>query len=415
MKINKKRMISLLLCIAMIFSFAVSAAAQTEPSGTDVPLPFDLGVPSDTEFPADVRFNEEIGVNFPRWTGSGDVTVSFKDSHFDTDLSLAVFKGITGSGVTPQSADYTVQEIDGCAAITLKESFLKTLADGNYYFYAQFDTHNAGDTLSIPLKLDIVTGTVGIEDAGFDFLRYPGSGDAVVYLRYDFYGFTFTPDLFLSLKYKGAVVDPANYTVSGTRNLMTLVLKADYVQSLTPGVHYFDADFSHVKGIWLRLRTDTPLPGDLDLDGKVTSRDARLALRASARLETLSDTQILAGDLNRNGAVNAADARNLLRASARLDSLHLSVAMKTGETFAIESLSCGAGGSFWMYTVTPSGGLTVAETAVDKLPRELVGSAAEQTFTVSALQPGVYTVSLQHNAAWQAQPMDTLIYTFTVE
>ncbi len=60
--------------------------------------------------------------------------------------------------------------------------------------------------------------------------------------------------------------------------------------------------------------------GDVDLNGRVTASDARLALRYSARLEKLTAEQIAnAAVLKRDGkTVRAADARKILRVSARL-------------------------------------------------------------------------------------------------
>ena len=59
--------------------------------------------------------------------------------------------------------------------------------------------------------------------------------------------------------------------------------------------------------------------GDVNGDGKVTASDARQALRASARLEKLSDKQISAADMDNDGKVTASDARTILRKSAKLD------------------------------------------------------------------------------------------------
>lgn len=58
--------------------------------------------------------------------------------------------------------------------------------------------------------------------------------------------------------------------------------------------------------------------GDVDNDGKVTAADARLALRVSARLETLDEESFNAADVNGNGVVNAKDARSILRYAAKL-------------------------------------------------------------------------------------------------
>lgn len=60
------------------------------------------------------------------------------------------------------------------------------------------------------------------------------------------------------------------------------------------------------------------LPGDVNLDGKVNAADARLALRASAKLAKLNKTQNWNADINKDGKVTATDARAILRLSAKL-------------------------------------------------------------------------------------------------
>ena len=59
--------------------------------------------------------------------------------------------------------------------------------------------------------------------------------------------------------------------------------------------------------------------GDVNMDGKINSADARLALRAAAKVETLSQLQELLADVDENGKLKAADARTILRISARLE------------------------------------------------------------------------------------------------
>lgn len=69
--------------------------------------------------------------------------------------------------------------------------------------------------------------------------------------------------------------------------------------------------------------------GDVNLDGKVESDDARLALRASVQLETLTAGQTRCADANRDGQVGSDDARLILRASVSLEALlPLSVEMR---------------------------------------------------------------------------------------
>ncbi len=59
--------------------------------------------------------------------------------------------------------------------------------------------------------------------------------------------------------------------------------------------------------------------GDLDGNGKVSAADARIALRASAKLVTLDAEQTALADVDKNGKISAADARKILRVSAKLE------------------------------------------------------------------------------------------------
>ena len=58
--------------------------------------------------------------------------------------------------------------------------------------------------------------------------------------------------------------------------------------------------------------------GDLDGDGKVTAKDARLALRIAAGLAKATLYQLRVGDLNGNGKIDSSDARMILRKAAKL-------------------------------------------------------------------------------------------------
>ena len=61
--------------------------------------------------------------------------------------------------------------------------------------------------------------------------------------------------------------------------------------------------------------------GDVDGNGKITASDARLILRASAKLDSISAQQEAIADVNGDSKITAADARKVLRMSARLESL----------------------------------------------------------------------------------------------
>ena len=59
--------------------------------------------------------------------------------------------------------------------------------------------------------------------------------------------------------------------------------------------------------------------GDVNKDGAVNAKDARLALRAAAKVETLSELQAKLADVNEDSKVKAGDARTILRIAARLE------------------------------------------------------------------------------------------------
>lgn len=61
--------------------------------------------------------------------------------------------------------------------------------------------------------------------------------------------------------------------------------------------------------------------GDVDGDGNITSADARLALRASVKLENYEagTREFLAGDVDNDGKITSADARAILRHSVKLE------------------------------------------------------------------------------------------------
>lgn len=70
------------------------------------------------------------------------------------------------------------------------------------------------------------------------------------------------------------------------------------------------------------------IAGDVNFDGKLTSDDARLILRASVGLETLkppegsgTDMDFILGDIDMNGKISAIDARICIRAVVGLGSL----------------------------------------------------------------------------------------------
>lgn len=56
-------------------------------------------------------------------------------------------------------------------------------------------------------------------------------------------------------------------------------------------------------------------PGDVDMDGKVTAKDARIALRSAVGLAKLTGPQTMAADIDGDGKITTMDARAILKMS----------------------------------------------------------------------------------------------------
>ena len=78
----------------------------------------------------------------------------------------------------------------------------------------------------------------------------------------------------------------------------------------------------YVNGTCTRCgdKETTIMKGDVDNDKAITASDARLALRASVKLETLSAAQMQAADVDKEVGVSASDARLILRVAVKLES-----------------------------------------------------------------------------------------------
>lgn len=76
----------------------------------------------------------------------------------------------------------------------------------------------------------------------------------------------------------------------------------------------YSAEFEYT----VSRRNETRI-GDVNLDGVVRAADARLALRAAAKLENLSSEAFAAADVDFDKKVSAKDARKILRVSAGLE------------------------------------------------------------------------------------------------
>ena len=75
------------------------------------------------------------------------------------------------------------------------------------------------------------------------------------------------------------------------------------------------------------------LMGDMDLNGKVETTDARLILRLSAGLEKLTDDYLLYGDMNSDGIITVEDAVLALKAMAGVEVGGVVIPDKNGDNF----------------------------------------------------------------------------------
>ncbi len=107
-------------------------------------------------------------------------------------------------------------------------------------------------------------------------------------------------------------VVPYRYDESGSACLDPASSIAGKTEGMT------DADMAVGDGEPADPGQDLYAPGDIDGNGQILADDARLALRASAKLEELSEAQLLAADVDGNNQVLADDARQILRFSAKL-------------------------------------------------------------------------------------------------
>ena len=97
--------------------------------------------------------------------------------------------------------------------------------------------------------------------------------------------------------------------------------------------------------------------GDVSGDGRITSADARLALRCAAKLERLSEARTLAADADRSGKVNSSDARILLRVAAKLETLDVFENDVFEEPDVVRELSFSAKGVCPISACSAGGGL----------------------------------------------------------
>lgn len=118
--------------------------------------------------------------------------------------------------------------------------------------------------------------------------------------------------------YSSEVTKKATCTEKGLISYSCSGCRLNYSDELPLAEHTFSGGVCSVCG---EKESEKLTAGDVDGNGKITAADARIALRCSVGLESLSEAELKAADADKNGKITAADARLILRASVGLESL----------------------------------------------------------------------------------------------
>ncbi len=209
---------------------------------------FTLNVKADA-IPSKVTFVDSY-LTFEVWQGQGSSSVSIGDDYLTKNLDIVKFdefEELQYEGKMVEKSHFTVTKSGLNTIITLKEDYLKTLKDGDYSFEAVFTK------AIIPLKLHIVTHKVNLTDAYFTFGAWAGSGTAIVNLTEGMFSYEYYPELFEGLWYKGEKLNNSCYIIRKFQNVTTIILKEEYLMTLSNGEHYFTAEFMNVR-VKLKLK-----------------------------------------------------------------------------------------------------------------------------------------------------------------
>lgn len=122
--------------------------------------------------------------------------------------------------------------------------------------------------------------------------------------------------------YSGELTDTNKGFLEKTKIDTRPVFTAVTVEGREMGVLVYavnsDGSVEKIDNFGISKNSTRILVGDVNFDGDITVDDARLALRAAVKLETLSEKQILAGDTDRKDGVTVDDAREILRVAVKL-------------------------------------------------------------------------------------------------
>gem|GEM_PF-3240880 len=194
--------------------------------------------------------------------------------------------------------------------------------------------------------------------------------------------------------------------------LNALAEKLSGISSIIDFEMYGYVDFLHVRykdSLAAALLNESAVrPGDIDGDGKITSADARSALRAAVKLDYLFQTKHSAADVSGDGEVTAADARDILRAAVGLDNAeNFRFTVKSGDTLLLGPYYRNDGGYEW--NISPeqkTDGFSIKQQYVDVCPPHLDGCENPGFFLVTFDTPGSYSFKLTFKRAWENSSLE---------
>lgn len=349
-----KKSVIIILIAALISALFAGQSFGGDADGTDAPLPErDLS----NQIVSD--FYLFTGV----WRGEGDMTVNISQILENDFMQLSASSEELRSVELP--ADAYELEDSSDIILTLKESYLKERKNGHNAFEMYFKGKNVYSSVIFTYFV-LKDKTVG----EYSFRARPNAyGNYRVVLS----GIPATvPALLESVTLDGEPIDRNSISVYNPFNIVVVAIGREQlpedtkthtykltfenldsvtitvepvtdengIQSYYDGVsvepyYVFDpsrledttAEGYPVNGIrregtaWAFVEGWTP--GDVDFDGKYTAADARLALRASAKLWTpFFIEQFYSADIDGDTKISASDARSILRASAKLEMLY---------------------------------------------------------------------------------------------
>ena len=180
------------------------------------------------------------------------------------------------------------------------------------------------------------------------------------------------------------------------KKIICFILCAIMIMSI--GI-YASAEESQIATQVNGIRYEISRFGDLDSNSSVTAADARLCLRAAAKLEALPGKAMNTADINGDGQITGSDARKILRAAAKIEILNAKVPVfsAVNSTVVIAGLeTAGSGRYVWHCTTENENAVKINSYAIeDELKSEVDGAPIQQYFEITVADTGTYNVKFE--------------------